>query len=166
MHLCVNMLHFTSSHQSLLHLPGPLIHPVLSSANRGTFCPEHQTKPGQFKSVPLQIVLSVPLHLVQGPWSVLIQGHLRAQHGVEAEVDIRGHQFVQQGVDPLCVGGTADEIADFGSQACGGGRSSLNAVVATSAKGQHTLEVLTGPQQTTLVDSQGTGIVQDKSSIL
>lgn len=69
-------------------------------------------------------------------------------------------------MDPFSVSGTADQVADFGPQAGGGGRASLSVVIATSAKGQHTLKGLVGPQQTTLVDSQGTGVVQDNSSIL
>lgn len=39
-----------------------------------------------------------------------------------------------------------DQVADFGPQAGGGGRSLFCIVIATSAQGQHTLEGLVGPQ--------------------
>lgn len=49
-------------------------------------------------------------------------------------------------MDPLGVSSTADQVADFGPQAGGGGRSPLDIIKAAGAKGQHTLEGLVGPQ--------------------
>lgn len=69
-------------------------------------------------------------------------------------------------MDPFCVSGTADQVTDFSPQAGGGGRSSLDVVIASSAEGQHALKGLVGPQKTALVDRQGTGIVQNNASIL
>lgn len=106
------------------------------------------------------------MQLIQGLWSALIQGHQSTQHGVETKVHIWSQQVVQQGVDPFGVCSAADQVADFGSQAGGGGGCPLDVVIATCAEGQHTLEGLVGPQQTALVNSQGTGVVQDNSSIL
>lgn len=69
-------------------------------------------------------------------------------------------------MDPLGVSGAADEVADFGPQAGGRGRRLLCVIIASSAEGQYTLEGLVGPQETALVDGQGTGIVQNDTSIL
>lgn len=157
---------YTSSHPSLLHLPGPLTHPVLSSAGSRSLRPEHQTQPGQLWTVPLQVALGVSLQLVHGPGSALVQRHHGAQHGVEAEVDVWSQQVVQEGVDPFGVGGAADQAADFGPQAGGGAGGPLSVVIAAGAKGQDALEGLIGPQQAALVDGQGTRIVHDNSSIL
>ncbi len=38
-------------------------------------------------------------------------------------------------MDPFSVSGTADQVADFGPQAGGGGRSPLSVVIAAGAKG-------------------------------
>lgn len=56
-------------------------------------------------------------------------------------------------MNPFSVSGAADQIADLGSQARGGGGSPFSVVIATRAKRQHTLEGLAGPQQTALMDS-------------
>lgn len=69
-------------------------------------------------------------------------------------------------MDPLGVSGAADEVADFGPQAGGRGRGLLCVIIASGAEGQHTLKGLVGPQETALVDGQGTGIVQDDTSVL
>lgn len=136
----------TTSHPSLLYLPGPLTHPVLSPTNSWALCPEHQTEPGQFGPVSLQVVLGVSLQLVQGLRPALVQGHHSTQHGVEAEVHVWSQQIVQKRMDPFSVSSAADQVADFGPQAGGRGRWPLGVVIATGAKGQHTLEGLIGPQ--------------------
>ena len=144
--LCRHTQCCTYSHPSLLHLPGPLTHPVFSPASSWALRPEHQTQPGQFGPVSLQVVQSVSLQLVQGPRPALVQGHHSTQHGVEAEVHVWSEQVVQKGVDPFGVSSAADQGADFGPQAGGGGRCPLSIVIATGAKGEHTLEGLVGPQ--------------------
>lgn len=135
-----------SSHPSLLHLPGSFTHPVLGPFNDRAFWRQHQAQPRQLGPVPLQVDLGVPLKLVQGPRTALIQGHQGAQHGVETEVHVRSQQVVQQGVDPFGVCGAADKAADFGPQAGGRAGRPFNVVIATGAKGQHALEGLVGPQ--------------------
>ena len=134
MHLCVDMS-YIYSHPSLLHLPSPLTNPIFSFTNSWALCSKHQTEPGQFGPVPLQVSLGIFLQLVQGPWPALVQGHLSTQHGIEAEVDIWGEQVTQKCVDSFSVSGTADKVADFGPQAGWRGRAFLNVVIATSAKG-------------------------------
>lgn len=134
------------SHPSLLHLPGSFLHPVLGPFNGRALRCEHQTQPSQFGSVSLQVDLGVCLQLVQGPRAALIQGHQGAQHRVEAEVHVGSQQVVQQSVDPFSVCGAADKAADFGPQAGRCARRLFNVVIATSAKGQHALEGLIGPQ--------------------
>lgn len=69
-------------------------------------------------------------------------------------------------MDAFGVSGAADEVADFGPEAGRRGGRFLSVVVATRAEGEHTLEGLFGPQQTALVDGQGTGVVQNDTSIL
>lgn len=69
-------------------------------------------------------------------------------------------------MDPFGVGGAADEVADFGPEAGGGGGRLLSVVVAARAEGQHALEGLLGPQEAALVDGQGTGVVQYDTSVL
>lgn len=62
-------------------------------------------------------------------------------------------------MDPLCVGGAADQVVDLGTQAGGGARAPLSIVIATGAKRQDTLVRLVGPQETALVDGEGTRVV-------
>lgn len=69
-------------------------------------------------------------------------------------------------MDPFGVGGAADEVADFGPEAGGGGGRLLSIVVAARAEGEHALERLLGPQEAALVDGQGTGVVQNDTSVL
>lgn len=69
-------------------------------------------------------------------------------------------------MDPFGVCGAADEVADFGPEAGGGGGRLLCVVVAARAEGQHALEGLLGPQEAALVDGQGTGVVQNDTSVL
>ena len=155
-----------TSYPSLLGLPGPLTDPVLGVARGRPLRPQNQTQPGQLQTVPVQVHVGVPAQVVQDPRPALVQRDLGSQHGVEAEVDIRGQQVIQQGVDPLCVRGAAYEVANFGPPAGGGGGAPLNGVVATRAQGQNTLEGLPGPQQSALVNSERTRVVQDDSSVL
>lgn len=69
-------------------------------------------------------------------------------------------------MDALGVGGAADEVTDFGSEAGRRGGRFLSAVVATSAEREHTLEGLLGPQEAALVYGQGTRVVQNDTSVL
>lgn len=69
-------------------------------------------------------------------------------------------------MDAFSVGGTADEVADFGPEAGRSGGRFLCVVVAARAEGEHALEGLPGPQEAALVDGQGAGVVQNDASIL
>lgn len=62
--------------------------------------------------------------------------------------------------------GTPDQVADFGSQAGGGGRPPCGVVVATGSQRQHTLEGLIRPEQSAFMDGEGTGIVKNEASVL
>lgn len=69
-------------------------------------------------------------------------------------------------MDAFGVCGAADEVADFGPEAGRRGGRFLSVVVAARAEGENTLEWLLGPQETALVDGQGTRVVQNDSSVL
>lgn len=69
-------------------------------------------------------------------------------------------------MDAFGVGGAADEVADFGPEAGRRGGRFPSVVVAARPEGEHALEGLLGPQEAALMDGQGTGVVQNDTSVL
>lgn len=66
----------------------------------------------------------------------------------------------------LSVCSTADDIGEFGFEACVGGAVLARSFVAARTEWDHTLQRCVGPQTLTLMDSQRCGVVNQQTSIL